>query len=155
MKLVTFFGSGYFLVSISLILTVIFFKKENYSFYAAMINVNLLLGALINACIKYIIQRNRPDFLRLIDIWGYSFPSGHSMASMSFYGFLIYLCCKNYKTRWKYLIISLLSILILLIGISRIYLGVHYASDVLGGFFLGILWIGIFSSIVDIKYKKI
>jgi undecaprenyl-diphosphatase len=154
MNIITFFGSGVFLGSLVFLLLVVFFRKEKDSFNVSMISINLLLGALINVSIKYMIQRDRPDILRLIDITGYSFPSGHSMASMSFYGFLIYLCCKNYKTRWKYLIVSLISILILFIGISRIYLGVHYASDVLGGFSLGLLWIGIFSIIVDIRYRK-
>jgi len=154
MKLITFFGSGEFLTALALILIVAFFRKERFSFYSSMIAINLLLSSIINMGIKYIIHRNRPDILRLIDIGGYSFPSGHSMVSISFYGFLIYLCCKNYKTKWRYLIVSLLAILILLIGLSRIYLGVHYASDVLGGFLLGIAWVGIYSIIVDLRYRK-
>ena len=154
MKLITFFGSGALLGSLAFLLLIVFYRKEKYSFNVSMLAINLALGALVNLSIKYIIQRVRPDVLRLIDISGYSFPSGHSMASMSFYGFIIYLCCKNFKTKWKYLIVSLISILILFIGISRIYLGVHYASDVLGGFSLGLLWTGIFSFIVDIRYRK-
>lgn len=154
LKLITFFGSGVLLGSLAFLLLIVFYRKEKYSFNVSMLTINLALGALVNLSIKYIIQRVRPDVLRLIDISGYSFPSGHSMASMSFYGFIIYLSCKNFKTKWKYLIVSLISILILFIGISRIYLGVHYASDVLGGFSLGLLWIGIFSFIVDIRYRK-
>lgn len=154
MKLITFFGSGQFLTAVAFILIIVFFRKEEYSFNASMIVINLILSSLLNVGIKYIIHRERPDILRLIDIGGYSFPSGHSMAAMSFYGFLIYLCCKNYKTKWKYLIISLLASLIALIGLSRVYLGVHYASDVLGGFFLGISWVGVYSIIVDIRYRK-
>jgi len=154
MILISFLGSGQFLTVLALILIVAFFRKEKFSFYTSMIVINLMLSSLLNVGIKYIIHRDRPDILRLIDIGGYSFPSGHSMVSMSFYGFLIYLCCKNYKTKWKYLIVSLLSILILLIGLSRIYLGVHYASDVLGGLILGISWVGLFSIIVDLRYRK-
>ncbi len=154
MKLITFFGSSQFLTVVALILIFVFIKSEKHSFNAAMIVINLLLSAILNVGIKYAILRERPDVLRLIEISGYSFPSGHSMVSMSFYGLLIYLCFKNYKKRWKPLIISMLAIIILFIGISRIYLGVHYTSDVLGGFFLGITWIGIYSSIVDIRYKK-
>jgi undecaprenyl-diphosphatase len=154
MRLITFFGSREFFMVLALILIVAFFRKNNFSFYASMIVINLLLSSLLSEGIKYIFHRNRPEILRLINIGGYSFPSGHSMVSMSFYGFLIYLCCKNYKTRWKYLIVSLLTILILLIGLSRIYLGVHYASDVLGGFVLGITWVGVYSTIVDLRYRK-
>jgi len=154
MVLISFFGSGEFLTAFSLILIVAFFRRERYSFYASMIAINLLLSSLLNVGVKYIIHRNRPNILKLIEIGGFSFPSGHSMVSMSFYGFLIYLCLINYKTRWKYLISSLFAILILFIGISRIYLGIHYASDVMGGFFLGILWIGVYSNIVDIRYRK-
>jgi len=154
MVLVSFLGSGQFLTTFSLILLVAFFRRERYSFYASMIAINLLFSSLFNVGVKDIIHRDRPNILRLIEIGGFSFPSGHSMVSMSFYGFLIYLYFINYKTRWKYPITSLLAIFILLIGLSRIYLGVHYASDVLGGFFLGILWLGIYSIIVDIRYRK-
>lgn len=154
MIIISFFGSGEVLAAFAVIILVVFFRKEKYSFYASMIVINLLLSSLLNVGIKYRIHRNRPNILRLIDIGGYSFPSGHSMVSMSFYGFLIYLCCKNYKTKWKFLIALLLAILIALIGLSRIYLGVHYASDVIGGFSLGILWIGAFSIIVDKRYRK-
>lgn len=154
MILISFFGSGEFLTALSFILIIAFYRKERYSFYSAMIVINLMLSSLINLGIKYIIHRSRPNILKLIEIGGFSFPSGHSMASMSFYGFLIYLTLKNYKAKVKYLIMVSLSIVILLIGLSRIYLGVHYASDVIGGFSLGILWTGIYSIIVDIRDRK-
>lgn len=154
MILISFFGSAEFLTALSLILIVALYKREKYSFYASMIVINILLSSLINICVKYIIHRNRPNILRLIEIGGFSFPSGHTMAAMSFYGFLVYLSYKNYNVKVKYLIIGILSITILLIGLSRIYLGVHYASDVLGGLSLGMLWLSGFSTIVEIKYKK-
>lgn len=154
MILMSYFGSGVFLTTFSLILIVMFYKNEKYSFYTAMIVINLVLSSLINVGFKYLIRRDRPDILQLVDIGGYSFPSGHSMVSMSFFGFFIYLCIINYKTKWKYLIISSLTLLILLIGFSRIYLGVHYFSDVIGGFSLGLLWLGIYSLIVDIRLNK-
>ncbi len=153
-KLITFFGSSEFLVSIAGILLIFLFTNEKYSFNSSMIIINLILSALLNEGLKHIIQRSRPDILRLIDIHGYSFPSGHSMVSMSFYGLLIFLCLRNYKTKWKYIIISLFTILILAIGLSRIYLGVHFVSDVLGGFCLGIAWIGAFSAVFDLRYNE-
>ncbi len=154
MKLITFFGSSEFLISIAGILLIFLFANKNYSFNISMIIINLILSAIINEGLKRIIQRSRPDILRLIDIHGYSFPSGHSMVSMSFYGFLIFLCLRKYKTKWKYITILLFAILILSIGISRIYLGVHFASDVLGGFCLGITWIGVFSNFIDLRYNE-
>ena len=82
--------------------------------------------------LKLIIQRPRPDEYRIIDASGYSFPSGHSMISMAFYGFIIYLICKYVNNKiLKYFLIGLLGSLIILIGVSRVYLGVHYVSDVL------------------------
>lgn len=154
MILISFLGSAECLIVIALIITVAFYYNEKYTFFSAMIAVNLILSSIINVGMKYIIHRDRPNIMKLIEIGGFSYPSGHSMVSMSFYGFLIFLCLKNYKTRWKYLIMAILSILILFIGLSRIYLGVHYASDVAGGFDLGILWLGIFTIIVEIRYKK-
>lgn len=80
---------------------------------------------------------------------GYSFPSGHSMVSMAFYGFLIYLIYNNIKNKYiKWILICSLSILIILIGISRIYLGVHYTSDVLAGFLISISYLVIYTRIV-------
>lgn len=80
---------------------------------------------------------------------GYSFPSGHSMISAAFYGFLIYLIYKKVKNKkFKITLIIVLSILIVSIGISRIYLGVHYTSDVLAGFTVSVSYLIIYTSIV-------
>lgn len=99
--------------------------------------------------LKHIVQRPRPTEFRIIDETGYSFPSGHSMVSAAFYGFLIYLIYKNVKNKYlKWGIIILLSIIVITIGISRIYLGVHYTSDVLAGYLISISYLIIFTSII-------
>ena len=104
-----------------------------------------MLSALTNFSIKQIFQRPRPINTRIIDESGYSFPSGHSMVSMAFYGYLIYLIHKNIKNKYvKVALTLLLSILIISIGISRIYLGVHYTSDVIAGFLVAIAYLIIF-----------
>jgi len=96
--------------------------------------------------------RPRPTEYRIIDESGYSFPSGHSMVSMAFYGFLIYLVYKKVENKYvKWLLCTLLSILILLIGVSRIYLGVHYASDVIGGFCFSIVYLIVFVRVIEGK----
>ena len=146
MKFITFMGSEWALTIISLVILFIAFvwKKKKYFLYGLMVPANLAAGSLLNFILKQLFQRPRPDLLKLIEIGGYSFPSGHSMSSISFYGFLIYLSMKYIKHWSKYCIIGTLSLLVLAIGISRIYLGVHYASDVLGGFIIGFGWLVLF-----------
>lgn len=113
------------------------------------ITVNLIVITLLNHLLKIIFQRPRPVGFRLIEETGYSFPSGHSMINMAFYGYLIYLICRYVENKWlKYTLVTLLSLLICLIGISRIYLGVHYASDVLAGFFVAIFYLVIYITMV-------
>ena len=109
---------------------------------------NLCGAVAIDLILKEVIQRPRPDGFRLINEAGYSFPSGHSMVAMAFYGLLIYMVWR-YETslglKWLFCI-SFTAILIL-IGISRIYLGVHYASDVLAGFAVALAWVLVYARI--------
>lgn len=97
------------------------------------------LSAILQKLLKSLFQRERPDvLLHLIEQGGHSFPSGHSMTGLIFYGFLIFLCRREIKNRTVSTAITiLLSLLIFFIGFSRIYLGVHYPSDVLGGWAIG------------------
>lgn len=151
MKLITEFGSSIVLILITL-LSFIVIKDKKHSLY---IFINLILITLLNNILKYFVQRPRPDGYRLINGNGYSFPSGHSMISMAFYGYIIYLAYKHIKNKTlKYFVILSLTLLITLIGISRIYLGVHYASDVIAGFFISIAYLIIYISILH-KSKQI
>ena len=140
-KFITNFGGVIYLPIISLLLFIVIKNKK----IGLGIFINLCAAAGLNLILKHIIRRPRPIDYRLIPESGYSFPSGHSMASTAFYGFLIYLVYKNIKNKYlKILLIVLLSILIFLIGTSRIYLGVHYTSDVLGGFFIAMSYLMIY-----------
>lgn len=140
-KCITNLANMYWLIGTSVIL-LIFLKNKKTGIRIA---INLGLSALVNFTIKQIIQRPRPVEHRIIDESGYSLPSGHSMVSMAFYGFLIYLIYKNVKNKYlKTVLIVLLTILIISIGVSRIYLGVHYVSDVLAGFLVAIAYLVIF-----------
>lgn len=124
-------------------------KNRKISF---SIILNLVIATILNIILKNIVQRPRPDEYRLITETGYSFPSGHSMVSMAFYGYFIYLTFKYLKNKKiKVLLITFLSILIILIGITRIYLGVHYTSDVIAGFLISICYLIIYTSLVK-KY---
>ena len=134
-KFVTNFGGAIFLIVLTVLLvTIIKNKKIGLSIFA-----NLIIVTILNQLLKRVLQRPRPTEYRIIEETGYSFPSGHSMVSMALYGYLIYLIYKYVENKYvKWILISLLSVLICLIGISRIYLGVHYTSDVLGGLLISI-----------------
>ena len=134
-KFITNFGGAIILIVLAFMLF-IFIKNKKIG---VSIISNLAIITVLNQLLKRIVQRPRPTEFRIVEESGYSFPSGHSMVSMALYGYLIYLIYKYVKNKYlKWISIILLSILICSIGISRIYLGVHYTSDVLGGFFISI-----------------
>ena len=148
-KVITNVGGVLGVIVIATIISIILFVKKK-KLIVLLTWINLGCCALLNQILKRIIQRSRPTGYRLIEEDGYSFPSGHSMISAAFYGFFIYLIFKNVKNKYlKWGSISLLSLLICLIGISRIYLGVHYTSDVMAGFVISISYLVIFTSIVN------
>lgn len=107
-----------------------------WKYYKSLFLVlNVIVSTIFNVVIKNIMMVPRPNILRLADETGYSFPSGHSMASVAFYGFIIYLILSSNMNKYlKVVISSLLVILIIVIGFSRVYLGVHNASDVIAGY---------------------
>lgn len=145
MKVITNLSSAYVLIAITLG-TLVFIKNKKVG---GCIASNLIVTTLLNQLLKYIIQRPRPDGYRLIAESGYSFPSGHSMVSMAFYGLIIYLIWKMVKNKnIKYISCGILGLLIPMIGFSRIYLGVHYASDVIGGFAISIAYLMLFTNVV-------
>ena len=106
---------------------------------------NLVISTGLNIILKNIVQRPRPEGYRLIEEVGFSFPSGHSMVSVAFYGFIAYLIWKKVENKkLKYILCGLLVMFAVLIGFSRIYLGVHYASDVVAGGVLSIVYLVIY-----------
>lgn len=144
-KFITQLGGAVFLVALTILLFIIIRNKK----IGVAIIINLVIVTGLNLVLKQIVQRPRPTEFRIIEESGYSFPSGHSMISMAYYGFLIYLIYKYVNNkRLKWILISVLSILIVFIGISRIYLGVHYTSDVAAGFLLAISYLIIYSIII-------
>ena len=145
-KFITNFGGAIFLIVLTIVLFIVIKNKK----IGVSIFSNLVIVTILNQLLKGILQRPRPTEYRIIEETGYSFPSGHSMISMAFYGYLIYLIYKYVKNKYiKWISIVVLSLLICAIGISRIYLGVHYTSDVLGGFLISISYLVIFISAVN------
>ena len=151
-KFITNFASFPF-ITIAIIIILMLVKDKSVGI---MIAINSINGVIINKILKSIFVRPRPDVLKLVKQDGYSFPSGHTMAACIFYGILIYLIYKSdFSKKIKNISITILSILILLIGISRIYLGVHYASDVVSGYLFSLIYLISFISLVNkIKGKK-
>lgn len=150
MKTITFFGSTMFMVILCTIIFLIFLlkKRKSYAFSTAGI---LIVSTVINNVIKLIIRRPRPQYITVVE-HSFSYPSGHTMASTTLYGFIIYLIIKsNMPKQYKIIYSSVLGLLIFLVGLSRIYLGAHFFSDVFGGMLLSTVILLIFSVIDEKK----
>jgi len=128
------------------------YKKQTAK--AILTIVSLGGGFLLETGLKIIIARPRPP-IGLVTETDYSFPSGHATLAIIFFALMIY-CFKDYfKTkigRWLYILINIL--LCLLVGFSRLYLGVHWFSDVIGGYVIGILWLAVVFLLLRKKISK-
>lgn len=134
-KLCSFLGSTYFYVTAIVILMIVKSKKDLYT------GIHLLIIQGINRIIKFIVKRPRPDKIyHLVVETNYSFPSGHSMSAMAGYGFFM-IELKNSQCQYKNILMFMAGLMIFLIGLSRIYLGVHYFSDVIGGYLLSLSYL--------------
>lgn len=146
----------YFLV-MALAAIFLFWKLRSWKFILQLLGVVIVSG-ISNIALKNAIDRARPTIEHLVTIKSLSYPSGHAMSAMAFYGFLIYLLYKIKMPRWfRFTLTIIFSLLILGIGFSRIYLGVHYPSDVLGGFIAGLVWVAfciILFNIIDLLRER-
>lgn len=144
MRFTSLLGSVYFYI---IVLLIVLIKSKNYF---KLTVIPLIIAYITNMTFKLIINRNRPLTWIFTPPLDPSFPSGHTICSVVFYGIIIYLL-KNIKNNNLRLTLRiLLTTLIILIGISRLYLGVHFLSDVLAAYLLGILILTMF-----IRYYKI
>lgn len=154
-KIITSFGDWFILLPI-VILSFFLLKDKKKSIFIAG---NLLFSFCTCFILKIIIQRPRPDNM-LVTENSFSYPSGHTFVSIAFYGFLLYLINKsNISKNKKYIFNIVLIMLLFLIAISRVYLNAHFASDVLGGIFGGLIYLFIYIKIIkniegDINEKK-
>ena len=153
MRVVTFFGSSYFLLPAYIILVLWLWRKRKRN---DAINISALgiSSFALKAILKQLFQRERPDLQLAEQLTNFSFPSGHALSSFVFCSVLIYLIWKgNLHMGWKWFLSVLLILFALSIGISRIVLRHHYASDVLAGFCVGFVWV-ILSFWVENKITK-
>ncbi|WP_050691355.1 phosphatase PAP2 family protein [Priestia megaterium] len=144
MNTLTFIGSTPSVVTLSLLSLFFLYKvlhhRKELILFIAIVGGHVILNQLL----KVSFQRDRPNLHRLIEIDGYSFPSGHAMSAFAVYGALSFLLWHDISTRWgRIALILTISVIILMIGISRIYLGVHYPSDIIGGFLASGIWLAL------------
>ena len=151
-KFITYLANWETVTVICLVLLIC--KKTSVS-YGIPAAAGALFISLFNKILKAAVQRPRPDeILHLVNEGGFSFPSGHSITSMFFYSLLIYLVRTHAKSkRQADILTAVLAVPMILVGPSRIYLGVHYPSDVLAGWSLAIMFLMIFIIIRKYRYR--
>lgn len=142
--------------TITLVCCVLLLHSRTRSSFGIPLSAAAVFASLIQKALKVSFHRARPDLsLHLIDQGGYAFPSGHSFSVLIFYGMLLFLCRQHLRnTTAANLVTILLLSLIPLIGFSRIYLGVHYPTDVLGGWSMGLCVLMVFLSVYDLFQRK-
>lgn len=114
---------------------------------------NLVCVVVLNEILKQIVQRPRPEGYRLIPEVGFSFPSGHSMVAMAFYGLFIWMIWRHEtSTKLIWLKSAGFALIILAVGFSRIYLGVHYFSDVIAGWCVSVIWLIVYTKFVADRF---
>ncbi len=142
MESITFLGTHYFLIPANLVLIAWFLFIRPHRWYSIRVPAIAISSLLLMFGLKDLFARARPLEPLLGPARGYSFPSGHALVSTTFYGLLAYIAWRDLKhPLLRYGIPVLLALLVLAIGLSRIYLRVHYTSDVLAGYSLGIVWL--------------
>lgn len=142
MLVITFIGSQNFLLPANLLLIayyLYFRKNKSRAYKIATISIT---SVVVMFLMKFFLQRERPLVPLIAKVHGYSFPSGHTFTSVTFYGIIAYLIYRNVKsTILKWTLIVGCIVLVLLVGYSRVYLRLHYASDVIAAFCLGLMWL--------------
>ncbi|MDO4963761.1 MAG: phosphatase PAP2 family protein [bacterium] len=147
-KLFTHMASTYAVISITLLVLLILKNK----YYGLFLSIDLIITTILQIIIKNICLRQRPIGINLITQSGYSFPSGHSLTAFTFYGLIIYFIYKsNLNKKLKYILIIILSLVIFMVGLSRMYLGVHYFTDVIAGYTLGLSFLIIYINFIKSK----
>jgi membrane-associated phospholipid phosphatase len=152
---ITFFGSTKAVSFIAVAFGLYLIWRRRFYWLAALAS-SVFGGMLLNKLLKYAFHRPRPFFNDpLLTLTSYSFPSGHTMMATVLYGVLaVYFCANTTDWRGRVLIILAAGSLILLVGFSRMYLGAHYLSDVLGAMAEGLAWLSLCLTVVDFVWRR-
>ncbi len=159
MKVFSFIGGTIPVVVISLLSIIILFKVFKHRSELVLF-IAVILGAyILFETLKQLFHRARPDLHRLAEASNYSFPSGHATMAFALYGVLTFLLWRHISTHLGRTVLIIFSIFMIgLIGISRIYLGVHYPSDIIAGYFISAFWltsaIGFYQRYKERKYQQ-
>jgi membrane-associated phospholipid phosphatase len=141
MRAVSFLGSEEYLVVAPALVALIFAFYRHLQWHGLRVLLICFTSSLLNQFLKHYYERPRPS-LGLQQASGLSFPSGHAMIGGAFYGLIIYIIWATVQSRrWRWILSLFFTLIILLVGFSRIYLRVHYATDVLAGYLIGLLWL--------------
>jgi undecaprenyl-diphosphatase len=142
MMAITFLGKHQFLIPANLLLIFYFLWVARQTWLSIRVLAISLSSLVLMLLLKALFGRKRPLSPLLKTAKGLSFPSGHALMSVTFFGIIIYWVLHTGLPEWlTTLTVALLTIVILLIGFSRVYLRVHYASDVIAGFIIGLIWL--------------
>ncbi len=142
LKTFTWMGSAYGVIPITIaICAVLFFglRQRNESVFFAL---SIASTISLNELLKLYFRRDRPELYRLMEIGGFSFPSGHTMMAFSLYGMIIIIFWRSLKKKSSRILLILFAMMMAFtIAISRIYVGVHFPSDIVGGILASTCWI--------------
>lgn len=142
LRAVTQLGGATVLLAVTLVAALVLLLKRRIA-HAALLGAALVGGEGLNMALKAAFERPRPSFSEpLATAAGYSFPSGHAMVALAVYGALAFVTATSVKSRRAQMLIPVAAaVLVLAIGFSRLYLGVHYVSDVLAAYGAGLAWL--------------
>ncbi|RAP73705.1 phosphatase PAP2 family protein [Paenibacillus montanisoli] len=143
-KVLSKIGSSSIFIPAVLVIAIILFIVLKHRKELVLLLGGLLGSTLLNSLLKSIYHRARPDIHRIVEQQGFSYPSGHSMSSFTFYFLITYLLWRHIPRRsWRIALLLFSAAMIIGIGLSRIYLGVHYPSDILAGYWVSACWVAL------------
>jgi undecaprenyl-diphosphatase len=150
MQFITFFGNHKFLIPANLLLLSYFLFIRQYTRFSVRVAAIAISSLVLMVILKQLLRRKRPLSPLLGAVRGKSFPSGHAIMATSFFGLIIYILFQTYEPSLvTYLLAAVIILFVLLIGFSRVYLRVHYASDVLAGVIIGSAWLLISLGVIE------
>ncbi|WP_219833965.1 phosphatase PAP2 family protein [Paenibacillus sp. R14(2021)] len=143
-KFLSKIGTSSVVIPLLLIVSAVLFIVLKHRRELVLLIGGMLGSTLLNHLLKAIYKRARPDIHRIVEEQGFSYPSGHSMAAFTFYFLLTYLLWRHLPNRgWRAVLLLFSAGMIVSIGLSRIYLGVHYPSDILAGYWVSACWVAL------------